>query len=46
MLGPLTGADQMRRWRASGGVRMGWGVFLVCWALAAVAALAFGRDAN
>ncbi|MBD0273602.1 MAG: hypothetical protein ICV73_16955 [Acetobacteraceae bacterium] len=25
---------------------MGWRVFLVCWALAAVAALAFGRDAN
>ena len=36
----------MRRHQASGGVRMGWGVFLACWTLAAVAALAFGRDAN
>ena len=25
---------------------MGWGVFLVCWALAAAVALALGRDAN
>ncbi len=32
--------------RRSGGVRMGWGVFLVCWALAAAVALALGRDAN
>src|SRR4051812_21190792 len=28
------------------GVRMGWGVFLTCWALAAAVALALGRDAN
>jgi hypothetical protein len=27
-------------------MRMGWGVFLACWALAAMAALALGRDAN
>ena len=32
--------------RQSGGLRMGWGVFLVCWALAAAVALALGRDAN
>ncbi len=28
------------------GVRMGWGVFLACWAVAAAIALALGRDAN
>ncbi|MFT8247195.1 hypothetical protein [Roseomonas sp. BN140053] len=36
----------MQRWRARDGVRMGWGVFLACWALAAIAALTLGRDAN
>ena len=28
------------------GVRMGWGIFLACWAAAAAVALALGRDAN
>src|SRR4051812_50011382 len=28
------------------GVRMGWGMFLGCWAAAAVISLALGRDAN
>lgn len=31
---------------AGRGVRMGWGVFLACWAMAGVLALALGRDAN
>ncbi|WP_207539642.1 glycosyltransferase 87 family protein [Sabulicella rubraurantiaca] len=28
------------------GVRMGWGVFIACWAAAAITALALGRDVN
>jgi Glycosyltransferase family 87 len=28
------------------GVRMGWGVFLACWAVAAAVSLALGRDVN
>ncbi|WP_156963839.1 hypothetical protein [Muricoccus aerilatus] len=36
----------MHQSRPISGVRMGWGVFLTSWALAAVIALALGRDAN
>lgn len=38
--------EQMHQSRPMSGVRMGWGVFLTCWALAAVVALVLGRDAN
>lgn len=35
-----------RLWKPLASVRMGWGVFLACWAMAAAVALVLGRDAN
>lgn len=45
--GALTGAAGGTAQRATGrSVLMGWGVFAVCWTMAAAVALALGRDVN